>query len=357
MGVHFMENFDVDSLAAVADRGIALDQTVTSTLASFSENGITRKMISQRRTLNGFAYYLSNAIPIPSSKAFYLSFRLNYPFTQVAFNEMSFTISTVPDLASLSGNNVIASLKPGSSTTFNLYPLGLTTSPFVAVPINRFVTIEVRRDADGTTRVWADDILVYLAGHVSNAPAGNFVYMGIQLVGPTAGGAPYGFDISDVVVVNPATDGLKNRPGSTGRVLSLAGKSDITAEWSAPAGVTTPHYQLMSGYPLPIDTNKILTGRAVGLRETYEFGPIPTGFGTEVLSVGLEQKLSNTGGLPHTIQNEVDVGAGPVAVKTLTLQPGSGYQYLPAYIDKKPDGTNWTAADLTSLKAGLSIVS
>lgn len=356
MGVTLMENYELGAPTALAEKGWTQTTGITNSISTFTENGVNRKALRSARALNANSFY-PIGIPIPSSKVFYFSTRVRWTRTDIpdAGLRLYFSIGTAFN-APASSFYAFAMPVGGKWT---VYAGGGNAGPGYTFGYD-WVTIEIARKADGTIRVWANDLLLYTAGLSVTTPAANFLYMGWAQSGGSSGGSIfYGWEFADTVVVDPATPGLQNRPGSASRVLSVPFTADVTAQWSLPAGVTGPHYPFMADYPAAVDPNRVLTGDTVGQREQYQAGAVPVAVpgANKVLSLQIEQRPSNLGGSPHTFATELDAGAGIVEVAQNQLAGASGFVYRPVFLDKKPDGSNWTAADVAALKAGFSIKS
>lgn len=360
MGVTLMENFEIGDPTVLTQKGWSLPsgQGVSFSIQTQTENGVARKFLRQSIG-NPLVQFFPIGIPIPASKAFYLSFRLRSQ-DLIRNVDLRFHVVTNTAIASINSYAIAYATTVGAGGKWRLQPGGTDTGEGKIFDLNTWVTVEVLRDATGTTRVWLDDILLYKPGVVPTAPAANFVYIGWLVTGTNISkGANSYWDISDVVVVDPATPGLQNRPGSKSRVVPVPFVSDVSAQWDAPAGVTAPHYSLMADYPAAVDTAKVLTGETVGDREQYQAAALPqvvTG-ADQVLSVQIEQRAANAGGVPHAFATEVNVGSGNVEVAQNQLAGLEAFSYRPVYLDKKPDGTNWTAADVAAMKAGFTIKS
>lgn len=361
MGVTLMENFDCELGALVAKGWVMPTVTlrVVTAIESFTENGITRYCFRHGMSMSYYGYgtYYPVKIPIPASKEFYFSCRLRYPYTTRQSASTTFAITT----GSRNAANIMVEIYPNGTTGWTAYPkgaLGNTGNPTYSFGHNQWVTVEVLRKADGTLRVWVEDILLYVAGATVTAPTDNFIYLGVSN-GAASGDIldSVAFQFADVVVVDPNTAGLQNRPGSTSRVLSAPASADVLAQWTAIGGATGPHNQLMKDFPATVDTTRVLQGDTAGQREQYSLSALPAGFGQQILTLGIEQRANNPGGSPHTFTTEVDTGSGPTGVADNTLAGGSGFQYRPVFIANKPNGSPWSASDIATLKVGFSVKS
>lgn len=329
------------------------------------ENGVSRTfldMICNYYAGNGVTFDWLGFPLTNNANPFYLSFRLRFPHTSALSSLVEFGVDTQGS-AALGANRLMRVNNTG--TELRIYPGSGTSSSdggkYIVMPFNQWVSIEIFRAADGKIRLWVDDMLLLGAStFVNTAPpvANPRVFMGpfrtqtyIQ-TGPS-------WQISDVVIVDAALPGLQYRVGSTGRVEAVPYSADITAEWAPPAGVTDPHNTLMTSWSATPDATKILTGSVAGQREKYQVGAVPKSRADNnvVLSVGIERRINNAGGAAHTFASEIDVGAGNVELESVTLPASSGYQYVPKFMDKKPDGTNWSMADVAALKSGFVVKS
>lgn len=355
MGTLLMENFNVAAVDALASRGITAgvggDGGVSASIVDFTEDGNSRKALRQsfNTGLGNGAFWAPHSVPITVGRPFFFSMRLRAGAT-VPYSR--FYISLSPTYAQavflvvrwIGGTNLAVYPGPGENTA----------APGAAMPVNTFLTLEGSLRADGTALVWVNDMLLY-AGVLNLPLTSNRLYFGCGRALTQSGFMTW--DVADLVLVDPATPGLQNRPGSTGRVRDVPFTSDVKAEWVPPAGVVTPHYQLMKGYSATVNANELLTGTTLGMQDVYANSGVPGIGNHKVLSVGLERRIANTGGVPHSVSTEIDVGAGFTSVGDINTPAGVGYQYAPLYLDKKPDGTNWSAADVAAMKAGITVKS
>lgn len=360
MGVTVMENFEVGDPAVLIEKGWVFPASNSVSIQAETENGVARKKLRVIKNMLANSFDAIK-VPIPASKAFYFSARIKwYANVGSVDGSLRFYIATSGTFAGANtAGNAFLGITPVTGG-FMAYAFNNGSNPGKFFATAEWVTVEVLRRADGSARVWVNDVLLYVANATMNAPADNFVYFGrAQSGGGSGGNFSYGWDYMDVVVVDPATPGLQNRPGSKSRVLSVPFVSDVTAQWVPPAGVTTSHYQLMADYPAAVDTSRILTGDEVGKRDQYQAGAVPvvvTG-ANKVLSVQIEQRAANPGGTQHSFATEVDVGTGIQEVAQNVLSGGTAFGYRPVFLDKKPDGSNWTTADVAAMKAGFSVKS
>ncbi|QJI52252.1 hypothetical protein [Cronobacter phage JC01] len=358
MGVTLMENFDCD-VGALVERGWVMPATTTNVFTAieqFTENGITRNCFRHSMSMSyyGFGAFYPFRIPLPASKEFFVSFRMRYPNASRINSSTAWSVSTN---SGRSAANLVLEVYPADaySSVYLKNNGQVAGSPSYRFNHQTWATIEMQRKADGSTKVWVDDMLLYSANANTTASADNYLYMGVVNAGQ--GSTIDGYQIADVVVIDPTTAGLQNRPGSSERVLSLAASADVLAQWTAIGGATEPHNQLMKNYPATVDTTKVLQGDTAGQREQYSLADFPAGFGTQLLTLGFEQRANNPGSSPHVFTTEVDLGAGPVGVADNTVAPGATYSYRPVYVASKPGGGTWTAADIPALKIGFSVKS
>lgn len=363
---NFADTTHADIKNSLLARGYVLttDQTMwsNSSILTQVENGVTRPFLSIAANYyagNGSTF---NAIGLPltnNTNPFYLSFRLRLANTSPA-GMVEFGVDTAGSV-SLGTNRLLRVLPSGGQLA--VYPGSGTSASdggkYLLVPYNQWVMLEIYRAADGKVKVWVDDMLLLGASTFTNAApsaANPRVYLGPFRNGSYTPGT-WPWQISDVVLVDAALPGLQYRVGSTGRVESVPYIADVTAEWTPPAGVTDPHNTLMTSWKSVPDTTKILTGTVAGQRDKYRVGAVPKSRTDNdvVLSVGLELRANNAGGAAHTFASEIDLGAGNVEVDSVTL--AAGYQYIPKFMDKKPDGSNWTMADVAAMKSGFVVKS
>lgn len=359
MGVTLMENYEVGGSAALVEKGWVFPANNTITFDNQVENSVNRKKMTVAKNLIPNVFDAIK-IPIPASKAFYFSTRIRWNRPDLPDTSMRFYLANNAD--------VNAAFSPTNMFCF-AYPVGAgwrfcannsLTAAIKDTALQEWITIEVLRKADGTARVWFNDNLMYISGMNITAPGDNYLYIGrAQAGGGSGGNFLWGWEYMDTVVVDPATPGQQNRPGASARVLSVPFTADLVAEWTPAAGVSTPHRSLMANYPAVPVTADLLTGTEVGKREQYQAGAVPVVVpnADKVLSVQIEQRAANPGGTPHSFATEVDAGAGRQEVAQNSLAGGSGFVYRPVFLDKKPDGTVWTAADVAAMKAGFSLKS
>ncbi|ENL9127518.1 hypothetical protein AB6J89_004725 [Salmonella enterica] len=374
MAIIVAENFNIAETTnvnirnALAARNWALGNTAiwtNSAIRTQVENGVTRTFLGMLNNYYNGSGVAFDAIGLPltnNTNPFYLSFRLRFPYTAALSNVIEFGVDT-QNSYSVGANRLLRVFNNGSQLM--IYPGSGTSSSlngaYIQLPFNQWTTIEVFRAADGKVTVWVDDFLLRGAPTFTNfAPnaANPRVWLGPYRSGGYVPSQPE-WQISDVILVDAALPGLQYRVGSTGRVDAVPYTADITAEWAPPAGVTAAHNTLMTEFKATPDPNKILTGVTPGQRETYQMGAVPKSRADNdvVLAVGVERRANNAGGAAHTFASEIDVGAGNVEVDSVTLPAGTGYQYMPKFMDKKPDGSNWTMADVAAMKSGFVVKS
>lgn len=361
MGVSLMENFEVGSVAVLAEKGWILPATNNS-IGTVTENGFTRKRLIVARPLAAQSFDAIK-IPIPSSKEFYFSTRVAYYDSGnngIADAGLRLYIATSGTFSDAGSNGRLFGFAMPANGAWTFYTANTNSGNSRNFGVFERIKVEVYRKADGTTKVWVNDFPLINASLTTTAPADNYIYIGRAQSSQSSGGnSNWGWDYMDTVVVDPSTPGLKYRPGAAARVVSVPMTADVQANWLPPTGVTTPHYSLMADYPAAVDTNKILTGDTVGQRDQYQAGAVPVVVpgANKVLSVQLEQRSANPGAALHTYATEIDTGTGITEVAQNQIAAGGVFVYRPVFIDKKPDGTNWTAADVAALKAGFSLKS
>jgi len=374
MAIIGAENFNIAETthanirAALAARNWLVGSSLiwnNTSIGTQVENGVTRtflQMICNYYPGNGNAL---DAIGMPltnNSNPFYLTFRLKFPYTSAVNSMIEFGVDTT-NSSLLSSSRLMRVFNNG--TQLRIYPGSGTSSSlggaYIVMPFNEWVTIDIFRAADGKVTLWVDDFLLRGAENFTNtAPvaANPRVWLGPYRNGTyTNTGAKW--LVSDVILVDGALPGLQYRVGSTGRVDSVPYTADVTAEWAPPAGVTAAHNTLMSKFNATPDLNKILTGITPGQREKYQLGavPKPRADNDVLLGIALERRANNAGGAAHIFASEIDVGAGNVEIENVTLPAGAGYQYLPKFMEKKPDGSDWTMADVAAMKSGFVVKS
>lgn len=329
------------------------------------ENGVTRTFLRMLCNYYQGSGNVLDAIGLPltnNSNPFYLTFRLKFASDSAISNLIEFGVDTANSSA-IGANRLMRVFNNGSQ--LQIYPGSGTSSSlggaYIVMPFNQWVTIDIFRAADGKVTVWVDDFLLRGAENfINTAPVATNprVWLGTYRNGSFINrGAEW--QVSDVILVDGALPGLQYRVGSTGRVDSVPYTADVIAEWAPPAGVTAAHNALMSEFNATPDLNKILTGITPGQREKYQLGavPKPRADNDVLLGIGLERRANNAGGAAHIFASEIDVGAGNVEIENVTLPAGAGYQYLPKFMEKKPDGSDWTMADVAAMKSGFVVKS
>jgi hypothetical protein len=361
-----MENFNVPDIASLntrglsipADNGFATTQIVTMSDTTPAGTTINRRGLRITYTIgssggSGQLY----GLPFPANGEGYMSFRLrvnnNGSARMVAFRL-----------------NMIAAATNGVNTTFwymnsNLFgptSNGQQTSAQPATfnfAYDKFYTVEIYRSATGAYKVWLDDFLLQApAGTSIVTPAtAGFLYLLVSNVTTVSPPPAITVDMLDFVSVDLSNPGLQYRPGRTSRILPVAATADVITEWTGGDG--TAHYSQLSDFTNTVNATGYITANVVGKREQYQQGGVLAGFESlqQVLSVGAESYLGNFGGASHTLTTEANFGAGTVSTGDIMLAPTGSYVYRPLYLDKKPDGSNWTIADLSTVKTGFSIKS
>jgi len=374
MAIIVAENFNFADTAfadiknAILARGYSFtsDMTIWSagSIGTQVENGVTRTFLNASANYYASSGNTFNAMGLPltnNTNPFYLSFRLKLNHN-TASNMVEFGVDT-QGTAGLGANRLMRVFNTGGQ--LQVFPGSGTSSSeggkYIVMPYNQWVMIEVFRAADGKVKLWVDDMLLFGASNFVNqapAAANPRVFLGPYRNGNYIQGT-YTWQISDVVLVDAALPGQQYRVGSTGRVEAVPYSADVLAQWVPPAGVTDPHNTLMTSWKATPDPTKILTGNVAGQRDKYQVGAVPKSRADNdvILAMGLERRVNNAGGAAHTFASEIDLGAGNVEVDNVTLPAGAGYQYLPKFMEKKPDGSNWSMADVAAMKSGFVVKS
>jgi len=417
MGISLMENFDVADIATLStpriaapipsgysgQTGFLMSAGTLPTrwgIRTFTEKGIRRTSLGMMVTANGTnGPQIGGLIRIPLpplppaasnlSRSYYLSMRLRFlggdgqavnadPLTALpalymnrpqiyigaSFNNQ-WTIDAQYKAFSITNSSYIT----GGSATKNRLFVG----PYASAPPTTTQT-EFSGDADGWFHVevykpagslfytvWLNDFMYVaaLASPDANVVNANTDYMGLFL-GRTAnlsGTLYYGFEVTDLIVIDPTTAGQKYRYGKSGRVLSMDYTSDLVNEWSADPAATLSHRQMMMVDKSVPDATNILTSLNVGQREQYGMQAVPADFGPYVPALMMAPRVMNGGAAVHTLAMEMDWGSGTTEIGSKNVSPGGAYDTTPLIITTKPNGDPWTAADLANAKVGFSVKS
>lgn len=366
MGVYRMENFNVPDVASLVTRGMVIpaDTSGFSTQVVLMSDVNAAGATINRRGLR-FSHTVSNApngtqyygLPFPTNGEGYMSFRL-----RVNNNGSARMVVLKVNLGATVTNVVNSTFWYLNSNLFGPTNNGqqTTTQPVTFnFSYDKFYTVEVYRSAAGVYKVWLDDFLLTAPAGTSIVAPSTAGYLQFSLGNVTSVSPPpvMTIDMLDFVSVDLSNPGLQYRPGRTSRVIPVTATADAITEWTGGDG--TAHYSQLSDFANTVSSNGYITANTVGKREQYQQGGVLAGYESlaQVLSVGAETYLGNFGGASHTLTTEVDVGAGPVSMGDILLAPSGAYQYRPVYADKKPDGTNWSIADLSAVKTGFSIKS
>lgn len=412
MGIFLMENFDVADMATLGSQrtlvtppasniGAVNFLTASATLPtefglrSFTEKGIRRTSFGMMGSFNGaygsYGGYLR--IPIPSvvngqananlNRNFYLSMRMRcltgastnvanatpmpYPlrkeviYGMTAYPSMSlgnsyqvfaFTNSTYDASGKADKGRIF--LGPGAPTT--------STQTEFSCDADGWFHIEVLKTAGSAVYTfWVNDFM-YTAGQATTTVEqfnANTMYMNLYIArnATLSSNLYYGLEITDVIVIDPTTDGQKYRFGSSGRVLSMDYTSDLVTDWAADPASSVSHRAMMMVDKSVPDATNILTGTSVGQREQYAMQPIPADFGPYVPAVLVRPRVMNGGAASHSVAMEMDWGAGLTEVGSKMIASGGAYDTTPLIMATKPNGDPWTAADFASAKAGFSVKS
>lgn len=414
MGILLMENFDVADLATLAGQrtlytapagsvqGTDIRMETYGTILSFwGLNTFTEKGV-RRTGLRTLANFIGTnggntgllRIPLPGmvngqngaalNRSYYLSMRLRFlkgttptvadaAVLPVMDRPQVYLSATVYPSVSL-GNTYSAFTITNATynTDGNIANNRLWAGPGVAIATPH---VDFKGDADGWFHVevfkpagsgiftvWVNDFMYVAATAVGdvNQTNANTMYLNLCMGRTqTLAGNPmyYGYEITDVIVIDPTTAGQKYRFGSSGRVLSLDYSSDIANDWAADASATLAHRQMMMIDKSVPDANNILTGTVVGQREQYGMVPIPSDFGPYVPAVVVRPRVANGGAAAHGLAMEMDWGQGNTEVSSRMVPAGGAYDTNPLIMTTKPNGDPWTAADFASAKAGFSVKS
>lgn len=400
MGITVMENFDVANVASLAGapHNILIGSHAVmgsyENIKTFTEKGVRRTSyveISNTYDGSGAGYGKVVRIPLPApasgltqDRSYYLSFRAR--IITGAMDPTAAAISTVlPNITV----GLFGSILSGQYAFNNQYNVFAVTSGAYASggdsqklrlwsgrsltagnsPQSQFKPgadgwfhIEVFKAAgDPLFTVWLNDFM-YKQTLATTSPTGGVgdanSYFNIYFArSQTYFNGMWGFEITDVIVIDPTTDGQKYRLGSSGRVISMDYTGDVTTDWASGPSATLRHSQMMMIDKNPPDAANILTGTAIGQREQYAMQSLPAALGSFVPAVKLQPRVMNAGAAAHSIDMEMDWGSGLAVVGNKTVAPGGAYDTTPLIMATKPNGDPWTAADFASAKAGFSVKS
>lgn len=401
MGIALMENFDVADTATLlaSGRGFLLDNGGLNGswgLFTFVDKGVTRTCLrcyndfNQGGAAGTYGAVLGIPIPLPAAggtnkdREYYVSFRMRFvqgttlagmtPITDkppFATNQMYLALSSYNALGLGQQYNVFNmargdALAGGDPTKLVLIP-GPTFNASVANKTlfnpgaDGWFHMDIYKPkGDMTFTVWLNDF-IYKASiatvdpNVINSDS-NYLRLYLGRTGSWTGNRT-GYEITDLIVIDPSTDGQKYRFGSSGRVLSLGYDSDVINEWVAAPGATLPHSQMMMIDKSVPDANNLLTALNIGQREQYGLQAVPTVFGQYVPALQFLPRVSNAGASVHTLAAEMDSGSGITEIGVKTVQPSAAYDTTPIIISAKPNGDPWTVADLAGVKVGFSVKS
>lgn len=367
MGVYRLENFNVPDIASLNTRGLSIpaDTAYASTqMVVMSDTTLAGATINRRGlriTYNTASASNSQGqlygLPFPTNGEGYMSFRLrvnnNGSARMVVFrlNMIAAATNAINTTFWYMNSNLFGPTNNGQQTT---------TQPVTfAFNYDKFYTVEIYRSAAGAYKVWLDDFLMSPPAGTSivNPATPGFLYLLVSNVTTISPPPAITIDMLDFVSVDRSNPGLQYRPGRTARILPVAATADVITEWTGGDG--TAHYSQLSDFVNTVNATGYITSNVVGKREQYQQGGVLAGFESlqQVLSVGAESYLGNFGGATHVLTTEANFGAGNVSTGDIMLPPTSSYSYRPLYLDKKPDGNNWTIADLSAVKTGFSIKS
>lgn len=398
MGITVMENFDVANVASLAGAphniliAAASGMTSYDNIKTFTEKGVRRTSyveVSNAWDGDGAAYGKVLRIPLPrpasglnQDRSYYISFRV-----RIITGSADPTAATVSNVLPTNTVGIFGGTYQGQygfSSTYNVF--GVTAGSYgggdaqklrlwsgqawtAAAPQTQFKPgadgwfhIEVFKAAgDPLFTVWLNDFM-YKQVSATAVPTGAVSdttnYFNLYFARSTKYFAGYwGMEVTDVIVIDPTTDGQKYRLGSSGRVISMDYTSDITNDWASSPSATLSHRQMMMIDKNPPDATNILTGTSVGQREQYGMQALPADFGAYVPAVKLQPRVMNAGAAAHSIDMEMDWGSGLTTVGNKMVSPGGAYDTTPLIMTTKPNGDPWTAADFASAKAGFSVKS
>lgn len=402
MGIALMDNFDVADTATLlaAGHGLLLEAGGLNGswgLFTFTEKGVTRTCLRcfndlyQGGSAPSTGAVLGIPIPLPAAggtnkdREYYVSFRLRFvqgtplaamtpittnpplPYNQMYLGMSSYTtlglgqpyhvlnIARADALAAGNDPNKLV-LVPGPSFVANA-----ASKAMFGPGTDGWFHVEVyKAKGDMTFTVWLNDF-IYKASSVTSDPnvvndTTNYLRL---FIGRTSSWTQVrvGYEITDLIVIDPSTPGQKYRFGSSGRVLSLNYNSDEINEWVADPSATLSHSQMMMiDKSVPASSN-ILTALNVGQREQYGLQAPPTVFGPYVPALQFAPRVANLGASNHSLSAEIDSGSGITEIGSKTVVPGSAYDTTPITISAKPNGDPWTVADLANVKVGFSVKS
>jgi len=397
MGITVMENFDVADFATLNAAPHGVNQVNgglngTWALTSFTENGMRRPSITCR---NDFYQGGSSAtvgaaleipIPLPASgvnidRTYYVSFRIRLVTGSNAasmtpimtFNHVQVYLAISSYVASGVGNSYNLAnftrgdyVGGGDATKIRGYagPGATANTPNTqfAPDANGWFHVEVYKPAGSMfATVWINDFM-YQANTATSNPNiinanTNYVRVFMGRTGGFLNGVVGGFEMTDLIVIDPTTDGQKYRFGSSARVLSMDYTADVVNQWAADPSATLTHREMMmSDRSVPL-ANNILTGLTVGQREQYAMRDIPAAFGPYVPAVMVRPRVMNAGASTHSVAMEMDWGSGIAEIGVKSVAAGGAYDTTPIIMTTKPNGDPWTTADFASAKAGFSVKS
>lgn len=399
MGITLMDNFDVaDNATLTANNRYLLELALNGAwgVFPFTEQGITRTCLRCYNDFNqggqGASPGSALGIPIPlppaggvnKDREYYVSFRLRIvtgsslaamtPVTTAPhfpYNLMYIALSAWPATGLGQPYNIFNIMRGDALTGGDPNKLWMSAGPAANATVpsktlfvpgaDGWFHVEVYKPkGDMTFTVWLNDFMYKASAATTDGGAINANTNYLRLFMGRAGswaGYRYGYEITDLIVIDPSTDGQKYRFGSTGRVLSMNYTSDIVNEWAADPAATLSHRQMMMIDKSVPDATNILTSTQVGQREQYGMMTIPAAYGPYVPVVAVKPRVMNAGAATHSLALEIDWGQGITEIGEKSIAPGGSYDTTPVIMTTKPNGDPWTTADFANAKAGFSVKS
>lgn len=397
MGIGLMENFDVADFATLNAAPHGINQIAgglagTWALTSFTENGMKRNSVTCRNDFyqggstasNGA--YLEIPLPIPASgnhldRTYYLSFRIRlvtgsnaasmtpimtFQNVQMFLAVSSYSVGGVGNAYNMANLTRGDYLSGGDATKLRLFAGPNANTAGVSTQFtpdaNGWFHVEIYKPAGSMfATVWLNDFM-YQANTATTNPGvvnvnSNYMRIFMGRTGSFLNGVIAGFEMADLILIDPTTPGQQYRFGSSARVLSMDYTSDVVNQWAADPSATLTHREMMmSDRSVPL-ANNILTGLTVGQREQYAMRDIPAAFGPYVPAVMVRPRVMNAGASTHSVAMEMDWGTGLAEVGVKAVPAGGAYDTTPLIMTTKPNGDPWTTADFASAKAGFSVKS
>lgn len=397
MGITVMENFDVADFATLNAAPHGVNQvngglSGTWALTSFTENGMRRPSITCRNDFyqggssGATGAYLEIPVPVPASglhpdRTYYLSFRIRlvtgsnaasmtpimtFNHSQIYLALSSYSVGGLGNsynLANLTRGDFVSG---GDATKIRAFagPSANANTPNTQFTpdANGWFHVEVYKPAGSMfTTIWINDFMYQATSPTTNPGVvnsnSNYVRVFMGRTNSWLNGNYSGFEMTDLIVIDPTTDGQKYRFGSSARVLSMDYTADVVNQWAADPSATLTHREMMMRDKSVPDANNILTGLTVGQREQYAMRDIPAAFGPYVPAVMVRPRVMNAGASTHSVAMEMDWGSGMAEIGVKSVAAGGAYDTTPLIMTTKPNGDPWTTADFASAKAGFSVKS